>query len=79
MAGATVACAGVWELAFLITRGRDSHVAGFLVVMATLTYVVLMALAGAQLLVLRHERQDQRSAGGGRASRRRPSDGPAAA
>jgi hypothetical protein len=79
MAGATVACAGVWELAFLITRGRDSHVAGFLVVMATLTYFVLMALAGAQLLVLRHERQDQRSAGGGRASRRRPSDGPAAA
>jgi hypothetical protein len=79
MAGATVACAGVWELAFLITQGSDSHVAGFLVVMATLTYFVLMTLAGAQLLVLRHERQDQRSAGGGRASGHRPSDGPAAA
>ena len=46
MVGATVSCAAVWELAFLLTRGSDSHVAGFLVVMATLTYFVLMALAG---------------------------------
>ena len=79
MVGATVSCAAVWELAFLLTRGSDSHVAGFLVVMATLTYFALMALAGAQLLVLRHERQDQRSAGGGPAARPRPSEGPAAA
>jgi hypothetical protein len=77
MVGATVSCAGVWELAFLIAGGRDNHVAGFLVVMATLTYFALMALAGAQMLVLRHERQDKRPAGGGPASRHRPSAGPA--
>jgi Domain of unknown function (DUF1707) len=77
MVGATVSCAGVWELAFLIAGGRDNHVAGFLVVLATLTYFALMALAGAQMLVLRHERQDKRPAGGGRASRHRPSAGPA--
>jgi Domain of unknown function (DUF1707) len=63
---ATVFCAGIWELAFFINGGRDSHVAGFLVVMTTLTYLAIMALAGGQLLVLRHERherQGQRPAG----------------
>jgi hypothetical protein len=60
---ATVFCAGIWELAFFINGGRDSHVAGFLVVMTTLTYLAIMALAGGQLLVLRHERQGKRPAG----------------
>jgi Domain of unknown function (DUF1707) len=77
MVAATVSCAGVWELAFLITRGADNQVAGFLVLMATLTYFAIMALAGAQILVLRQERHGERPSGGGRASRHRPSDGPA--
>jgi hypothetical protein len=58
-----VPCAGIWELAFFINGGRDSHVAGFLVVMATLTYLAIMALAGVQLLVLRQERPGRRPAG----------------
>jgi hypothetical protein len=80
---ATVLCAGVWGVALRTVKG-DNHVAGFLVLMTTLTYFVVLAIAGGQVLALRHDKRSAGQlprrpgpAGGGRASRRGPSAGPA--
>jgi hypothetical protein len=82
---ATALCAGVWGVVVLtVKEGGDNHVAGWLVVMTTLTYFLVLITAGGHLLA---SRQEKRSGGqpprrpvpgaGGRASQRPPSAGPA--
>ena len=55
---ATVLCAGVWGVAFLAVKG-DNHVARFLVAATTLTYFLVLRIAGRRMLAPEH---DQRSA-----------------
>jgi hypothetical protein len=76
---ATVLWAGIWGAAFL-TEGANP-VAGFLLMMTTLAYFMILIIAGARILTLRQEKrsggQPQRrpgSAGGGQAQRQ-PSAG----
>jgi Domain of unknown function (DUF1707) len=79
---ATVLCAGIWGAAFLTES--DNPVAGFLLMMTTLAYLMVLIIAGAHILKLRQDKrsggQPQRrpgSAGDGQASQRRPPAGPA--
>ena len=80
---ATVLYAGVWA-AFLAAAGDDSHAASFLFTMATLTYLLILTIAGANMLALRHEKRSGGKlsrrpgpAGGGPGSQRRLSAGQA--
>jgi hypothetical protein len=80
---ATVLCAGVWGVALLTVKG-DNNVAATLVAMATLTYFLVLLIAGGHLLALRHDKRSRRQrprrpapGGGGQASQRPPSAGPA--
>ena len=51
---ATVLCAGVWGIAFLTAKG-DNHVARFLVAMTTLTYFLVLRIAGTRMLASWHD------------------------
>ena len=76
---ATVLCAGIWGVALLTVKG-DNRVAGYLIFMTTLTYFLVLIIAGGHMLALRHNKRSggqlpRRPApgGGGQASRRLPS------
>ena len=80
---ATVFYAGVWGVALLTVKG-DNNVAGFLVVMTTLTYFLVLLIAGGHMLAARHEKrsggqlpQGPAPSAGGQASRCLPSADPA--
>ena len=81
---ATLLCAGVWGVALLTVKG-DNNVATSLVVMTTLTYFLVLLIAGGHALALRHEKRSggqlppgPAPGGGGQASQRPLSVGPAA-
>jgi Domain of unknown function (DUF1707) len=59
MVAATVFSAGVWA-AFLTAVRGDNQVAGFVVFMITVAYLLILIIAGAHALALRH---DKRSGG----------------
>jgi hypothetical protein len=75
----TMLCAGVWGIALLTVKG-DNQAAAFLVMMTTLTYFLVLLIAGGHALALRHDKrsggqlpQGPAPGGGGQASRRLPS------
>ena len=59
MMAATALCAGVWGVALLTVKG-DNHVAGFLVVMTTLTYFLVLLIAGGHMLASRRDKRARR-------------------
>jgi hypothetical protein len=52
---ATAFCGGVWGVALLTVKG-DNRVAAFLVVMTTLTYFLVLLIAGGHMIAARHEK-----------------------
>jgi Domain of unknown function (DUF1707) len=76
---ATVLCAGIWGAAFL-TEG-DNPVVGFLLMMTTLAYFMVLIIAGAHIFTSRQDKrpggqpQRQPESAGGSQAQRRPSTG----
>jgi hypothetical protein len=60
IAVATVLYAGVWGVPFLIAGQGDNQVVGFVLMMTTLAYFMVLIIGGAHMLALR---QDKRSGG----------------
>lgn len=77
---ATGICASVWGVALLTVQG-DNHVVSFVVAMTTLTYLVVLLIAGGHMVASRYEKRSggqpsRRPSVGGHHSQRLPSAGP---